>query len=742
MDSAQVVARFEAERQALALLDHPNIAQVHDAGTTETGRPYFVMEYVKGSPITEYCDRHKLSIEDRLSLFQQVCHAVQHAHQKGIIHRDIKPSNVLVSTEGDIAIPKIIDFGVAKAIGQPLTERTLFTEDTQLLGTPEYMSPEQAEMVNEDIDTRSDIYSLGVLLYELLTGVLPFDAQSLRAGGPDHIRRTLREEDPKTPSTRLSTISAEESVRVALFRQTDVRTLNRRLHGDLDWITLKAMEKDRTRRYTSVGEFVADITRHLNNEPVLAGPPSTTYRLQKFVRRNRAVLAGLTAVVTALMIGLTISAIALVREQRARRFAVVAQEQEAKLRREAEADKLAVRQTAYASDMNLAQQALAMNNLGRAQDLLSRHRPKPGEMDLRGWEWRYLWKQCQSDALFTLCKRSRSIWSLAVSHDAEWLAVGEDEGGGLSVWDLAERQEIARLAAGDGSVRVVFSPCEPLLAFSVVTGFQTPSPQHSIRLWNGKTRQIVAQFAPDGECMGLAFSNDGQILITYAGDPANQITLWRVPTASKLASYPVSAFDQMETIAGTHFAMARDMSVAAVAPDDMIHVIDLSTGEERWAAQAADESVKALAMSSDGMIMASGAGFSESAIRLWDAAAGREITRLQSHRAWVGALAFWPDGKTLASASADQTIRLWDLTDVTNVPPPRVLRGHSLEVWRLALLPDSRTVVSGCKDGSVCLWDTARIQHEQMPIILPAKVATWQFAPDHKSVLVQDSEGH
>jgi WD40 repeat protein len=242
--------------------------------------------------------------------------------------------------------------------------------------------------------------------------------------------------------------------------------------------------------------------------------------------------------------------------------------------------------------------------------------------------------------------------------------------------------------------------------------------------------------------MGLAFSDDGQTLVTYTGEPANQVTLWRVPTASKVVGYAISAFDQMGTIAGTHFAVARDMSVAAVAPDDTIRVVDLSSGEERWAAKAADESVKAIAMSPDGELIASGAGFADSAIRLWDAATGKEITRLQGHRAWVSALAFWPDAKILISASADQTIRLWDLTDVTNIPPSRVLRGHSLEVWRLALLPDSRTVVSGCKDGSVCLWDTAKIQHEQMPITLPVKVATWRFAPDSRSVLALDFDGH
>jgi len=303
MDTKQVIARFEAERQALALLEHPNIAHVFNAGTTEAGRPYFVMEYVKGVPITEHCDRHKLTIEERLKLFLRVCEAVQHAHQKGIIHRDIKPSNVQIAIQGEQAVPKVIDFGVAKAISQPLTERTLVTEQGQFIGTPEYMSPEQAEMTGQDVDTRSDIYSLGVVLYELLTGALPFDPKTLREGGVDHIRHIIREEEPKTPSTRLSTISGEESTKVAKLRRTDIRTLGRKLHGDLDWITIKAMEKDRIRRYQTAHALAEDIQRHLSHEPVLAGPPSKIYRMKKFLRKHRtqAITAAMMAILLACM---------------------------------------------------------------------------------------------------------------------------------------------------------------------------------------------------------------------------------------------------------------------------------------------------------------------------------------------------------------------------------------------------------------------------------------------------------
>ncbi|MFC1795280.1 tetratricopeptide repeat protein [Planctomycetota bacterium] len=314
MDSKRVMARFEAERQALALLDHPNIAHVYDAGTTESGRPFFVMEYVKGLSITEHCDRHKLTIEERLRLFQQVCQAVQHAHQKGIIHRDIKPSNILVSTQDDKAISKIIDFGVAKALAQPLTERTLATEDSQLLGTPEYMSPEQADMATEDIDTRSDIYSLGVLLYVLLTGVLPFDSDTLRTGGIEHIRQIIRETDPKTPSTRLAKLG-DEARKLAENRCMEIHTLVKHIKKELEWIPLKAMRKERSERYHSASELADDIENYLKGAPLIAGPPSTIYRSRKFVRRHKALVTGVSAVLAVLVAGVIVSTLFAIRSE-------------------------------------------------------------------------------------------------------------------------------------------------------------------------------------------------------------------------------------------------------------------------------------------------------------------------------------------------------------------------------------------------------------------------------------------
>jgi serine/threonine protein kinase len=397
MDSRQVIARFEAERQALALMDHPNIAKVHDAGTTDSGRPYFVMELVKGQPITRYCDKQRLTPRQRLELFLPVCEAIQHAHQKGIIHRDIKPSNVLVAPYDGRPVVKVIDFGVAKAVGQQLTDKTLFTEFGTVVGTLECMSPEQAEVNNQDIDTRSDVYSLGVLLYELLTGSTPLTRQRVKDAGLLEVLRVIREEEPPKPSTRLST--TEQLPSIAAARRVEPARLSKLVRGELDWIVMKSLEKDRNRRYESANGLALDIQRYLADEPVQACPPSTAYRLRKFARRNKASLTAGALIAAGLILTVVVLVVSSAR--------VLAEE---KAKDQAYADKLEAlesrRQAAYYRQVNVAFNEWQAARVGRADQLLDEC-PK----DLRGWEWRYLKRLCHEDSVMFWPDRFKRRWA-------------------------------------------------------------------------------------------------------------------------------------------------------------------------------------------------------------------------------------------------------------------------------------------------------------------------------------------
>jgi serine/threonine protein kinase len=378
MDTREVVARFEAERQALAMLSHPNVAKVLDAGMTDTGRPYFAMEFVPGIPLREYCDQNKLTVRERLELFIPVCHAIQHAHQKGIIHRDLKPSNVLVSMFDNKPVPKVIDFGIAKATNQQLAQHTLYTQTGAMMGTPEYMSPEQAMTSGLDVDTRTDIYSLGVILYELLTGTLPFDPNALRKAGMEGMARMIRETEPPRPSTRLDATQDGTPLDPAILHRTDPRTLRRQIRGDLDWITLKAMEKDRTRRYETANGLAMDLQRYLNDEPVLARPPSTSYRAAKFIHKHKVGVAAISAVAMALILGIIGTTVGLLRARQSRDLAVHAGAEANRQRASAEQS----RDDANAATRFLRDAAISFGSSGT--DAASRMGPAIKRLDA-GW---------------------------------------------------------------------------------------------------------------------------------------------------------------------------------------------------------------------------------------------------------------------------------------------------------------------------------------------------------------------
>jgi serine/threonine protein kinase/WD40 repeat protein len=703
MDTRSVIGRFEAERQALARMDHPNIARVFDAGATGSGRPYFVMELVRGVKITDFCDENQLALPERLELFVQVCRAVQHAHQKGIIHRDLKPSNILVTVNDGVAVPKVIDFGIAKATEGRLTDRTVFTAFEQFIGTPAYMSPEQAVMTSADVDTRSDIYSLGVLLYELLTGRPPFSQAELMESGVEEMRRTIREREPAKPSTRLSTMGAADLVPIARSRKAEPPGLIHLVRGDLDWIVMKCLEKERARRYETANGLAMDVKRFLASEPILARPPSRVYRFRKMVARNRVTAAAVFSVGLALFVGLGVSTWQYQEKSRAEREqsrlreqAQQAQASEARFRREAQAHELSARMKAYSSDMKLLQFALASDDLGRAQELLDRQRPQPGHEDLRGWEWRYLWQFCQSDAAFTICQRSNSITAVSFSPDGSLLAVGT-WAGEVTVWDVVSRQLVfSRARSAGGTGRLAFSARGNLLAYDD----SRPESPPAVMLWDGGTRAESHRLPLKGTLRDLAFLDDGS-LVTADFGASNNIIRWDVAggVALNQQSAPVASSGM-----GTVFNASRDGGRFAHAVQGAYHslrVVD-AAGREAFLLRVADELTTAVAFSPDGRTLVTGAGYAEGAIRLWDVEERQLLGMLEGHRSWVSCVKFLPSEGRLASASADRTVRIWDLATRR---PVRTLHAYGGELWTLDVTPDGRWLAGGSKDGSVILWD-------------------------------------
>ncbi len=754
-DTRSVIARFEQERQALALMDHPNIARVFDAGTTAAGRPFFVMELVRGIKITEFADAENLTPRERIELLIPVCHAVQHAHQKGVIHRDIKPSNILVTLHDGVAIPKVIDFGIAKAVGSPLTDKTLFTDFRIFLGTPAYTSPEQADLNSVDVDTRTDIYSLGVLLYELLTGTTPFDPRQLAASGFDELRRTIRETEPDRPSTRLRALPNATVSTAAQRRQTEPARLIGLMRGDLDWIVMKCLEKDRNRRYDSAAALAAELQRYLDNEPVLARPPSRAYRFGRFVRRHRGAFVGGVAVALAMMAGILASSWQAYRakqaEQEQARLRVLAEQAraaEAELRTAAQAQELSARRRAYAADINLLQQALDVRNFGRARRLLDSQRPLPGQEDVRGWEWRYLWQLCRSEAEFTLCQRSKEVHSLAASADGRFLTAAETDGG-VSIWDLAQRRPVLDQQTGTGRTLITSSPTAAVFAFTESDYGGPAGPAGRIRVWDTHGQRFLADVRLQAPCLSLRFSPDGADLVTLTADGVIARHPITGGNARGIARIPLRPGD------GRTATLSPDLRLAAYNRDgNRIAVADAATGLELWNAEATRERLTAVTFTPDGSRLATGAGFTEADIRLWDVAAGLEVARLEGHRNWIGALAFSPDGATLASASADQTIALWDVagaaqpsaSDVVHgltpvLQPKRVLRGHQLEVWSLSWLNNGRRLASGAKDGTVLIWDLTQPAGNRPSMVVPGAFMAWAFDGDRPALLTLDRNG-
>ncbi len=724
MDTREVIVRFEQERQALALMDHPNIAKVLDAGVTALGRPYFVMELVRGIRITDFCDQNNLTTSERLKLFIAVCNAIQHAHQKGIIHRDIKPSNILVTLHDGVPVPKVIDFGVAKAIqSQRLTDRTFFTRFEQMIGTPLYMSPEQAEMSGLDIDTRSDIYSLGVLLYELLTGRTPFDPEKFRRQGLDEMRRAIREQEPQKPSGFVSTMTADARMAVAKHRQVDGVKLIGQIRGDLDWIVMKALEKDRTRRYETANGLALDIQRYLQSEPVIARPPTPLYRFQKMVRRNQLPFAAAGAVVTALLVGMFLAFWQAIRATKAERDARLAERAEQTQADRARADRdravraeAEIRQNAYAAEINVAFHALAENKLGNARELLDRQRPKANEKDLRGFEWRYLWQLCQGDEFATFPDEGTGA-AAAFSPDGKLLV-------------YSGSKIIVREAT---SLRLVTTLSEPAttLSFAPHTNLLATGDSSGVKLWDTKTWKEVRSL-PEAIQPAL-FSPDGKQLLT--GRPGG-FQLWDTDTwRSEIVSQDAPNL-RLQT-----------RNAVAFSPDSQSFVtiagkgLNLGDHLRGWQLPGLKELPEirfesdpiSVAYTSDGQHLI--AGLWNGQVIVWDFATDQVRATLKEHAVNVSGVAMTSNGQTFATASVDGTINLWD---ARTFKPIRRLRGTVGRIWSLAISPDGGTVLSSNMEGTTRLWRTGE---RPSPPILKGSRLMAGFSSDGSQVVAGGSNG-
>jgi WD40 repeat protein/serine/threonine protein kinase len=747
MNNRQVIALFKAEGQTLAMMDHASITKVFDVGTTDNGRLFMVMELVSGIKITEYCDQHRLSTQDRLELCVQVCQAIQHAHQKGIIHRDLKPSNILVGHNEGVPVPKVIDFGVAKVIEQKLNDKTLFTEFQALVGTPAYMSPEQADLSSVDIDTRSDIYALGVLLYELLTGKPPFDSQAMLKSGLDGMLRTIRETEPPRPSKRLSTLPREELTALARQRGTEAPRLLSLVRGDLDWIVMKCLEKERARRYETANALAMDIKRHLNTEPVVARPPSQLYEFQKTVRRHKFGFAAATALIIVLAAGVLTSTWQAVEATRARNAeftqriaAQDAQAQAAVLQKKAEAERQRAEEQltrsewlVYASKIMLAQTNFQVDDGG-----LARHYLDECPLKMRGWEHRYLWTRINAkqtlvghagqvrsvafspdgkrivtgswdqtakvwDAetgqeLLTLQGHTAWVWSVAFSPDGKRIITGAGEWdrsgdlpGEAMVWDAETGQVLLALKGHTAAVfGAVFSPD----GRRIVTG----SRDGTVRVWEAETGQeVLALKTHTPPLHSVVFSPDGQRILTGGGDGAK---LWDAEAGQQLLAVKA---DRVLSVAFS----PDGQRILTGSSDKTASVWEAETGQEVLTLTGHTTWVGSVAFSPDGRRIVTGAGErgppGPGEVKVWDAEKGQELLSLKGHTNQVWSVAFSPDGQRVVSGGADQTARVWDAEKGQEIP---TLKGHRDFVSSIAFSPDSRRIVTGSGDNTAKVWDT------------------------------------
>ena len=671
MDTQQVIARFEAERQALALMDHPGIAKVYDAGTTEAGRPFFVMQLIHGEAITACCDRNRLPTETRLRLFLEVCRAVQHAHQKGIIHRDIKPTNVLVGREDGRHVPKIIDFGVAKATAQRLTEKTLYTSRCQIIGTPQYMSPEQAEFSDLDVDTRSDIYSLGVLLYELLTGTTPFQAGELKRMGYDEICHTIRHSEPLTPSKQLSTLG-DAADTVAANRQIDLTGLHKLLRGDLDWIVMKALEKDRNRRYETANALALDIERHLAGEPIRARRISNVERVWRWSKRNRLV-AALSISIAALVALVAITA-PMVAWQQAR---LVDQ----------------TRQQLYVKDVALAYNAWKDGDLGHVRDLLNRYATGSRDAHLRDFPWYYLeglyqrsttgFMQAEAFAVAPSTNQVAVAKSDNLIHlyDAEtWCEVGAWPWQRHWVRHFRFSRDGRYVALTDDAAQLSAWECasQQLLFTSSVDG-RKAAPQD----WRGGNRPLCV--APDGS-------------ILATGGLDGQVTIWQTKTGKQLHKLT----GHVAFVSAVAFS-PDGRTLATGSLDNSLRLWDTSDWQPRAVLEDAfDARVYSIAYDPTGARLACGGWQDEVQVRDPN---GQLLFSLPT---WGSSLCFSPDGRFLAvGVTVQGTAEVWELDEQNLVKRCRVGEGQA----SVEFLPDGDLLISS--DNKLFRRDHAEFDEPQ-----------------------------